>query len=305
VSRLLQVELTVPAKAVEAVSGALEQLGAQSVSLGDPGGEPILAAGPSAVTLWPTVVLTALLPAEVEELAVRERLARLPGVAPDVLSFAVLENRDWLREFRESLLPLRFGERLWICPPGVPCPDAVGVTVTLEPGLAFGSGAHPSTALCLRWLSGMQLDGCSVLDWGCGSGVLALAALALGARDATAIDVDPQALRATAENARRNRCAHALRISDPAGVPPAERYDVVVANILADSLIDLAPALRRHSSPGARVALGGILTAQAERVREACVPWLHLRLTEEFDGWALLSGTACTPVVRAAAPRSE
>jgi ribosomal protein L11 methyltransferase len=111
-------------------------------------------------------------------------------------------------------------------------------------------------------------------------------------------------LEATACNARRNGCAHALRISDPAQVPVDERHDIVVANILADSLIELAPVLQQHAQAGARVAMSGILTAQAQRVRNACVPWLDLRLTAELDGWVLLSGSPCTPVVRAAAPRS-
>lgn len=207
------------------------------------------------------------------------------------LRFEVVEERDWVREFRENLTPLRFGSRLWLCPPGMACPDPAGVALTLEPGLAFGSGSHPTTALCLAWLEGLPLTGRAVLDWGCGSGVLALATLALGAGSATALDIDPQALEATADNAARNRLTARLRIAPPAELGADERFDIVVANILAGSLIDLAPTLATHCTAGARVALSGILATQAAMVREACAPWLTLSLAGEADGWVLLTGT--------------
>ena len=292
--RWLQAELTIPATAVDAVAQALEQLAALSVSLSDPGGEPILEPGPGATPLWPEVIVTALLPPEAGEEAVRAALSRLTDPPGAGIRFAFIEARDWVREFRENLGPMRFGDRLWICPTGRPCPDPAGVAVTLEPGLAFGSGSHPTTALCLRWLDALDLRALTVLDWGCGSGVLAIAALALGAQSATALDIDPQALQATADNARRNGRAGGLRITDPARLPRGLRHDVVVANILADSLIALAPTLRHHAKAGARVALSGILTAQAERVRDACAPWLDLCLAAELDGWALLAGNTRT-----------
>jgi ribosomal protein L11 methyltransferase len=284
----------VPAAAVAAATEALEQLGALSVSLGDPGGEPILEPGPGATPLWPEVVVTALLPLETGEGAVRARLAGLSQAAASSVAFAYLEDRDWVREFRETLAPLRFGDRLWICPADASCPDPDGIAITLEPGLAFGSGTHPTTALCLRWLASLDLRTLTVLDWGCGSGVLALAALALGARTATAVDIDPQALQATADNARRNSRERGLRVADPAQVGRDERHDVIVANILADSLIGLSPTLRLHSAAGARVALSGILAAQAGRVCDACAPWLDLRPAAGLDGWVLLTGTART-----------
>lgn len=269
----------------------LEELGALSVSLGDPGGDPILEPDPGATPLWPEVVVTALLPPDAGEDAVRNRLARLPGQRLPGIGFTFIEERDWVREFRDNLAPLRFGERLWICPAGMPCPDPAGVAVTLEPGLAFGSGSHPTTALCLQWLAGMTLRGLTVLDWGCGSGVLAIAALALGAQAVTALDIDPQALQATADNARRNGHAGGLRIADPAGLQPGERHDVLVANILAGSVIALAPTFHQHCKAGARVALSGILAGQAEQVRDACAPWLELHLAAELNGWVLLAGT--------------
>ncbi len=291
ITRWLQAELTVPATAVDAVEQALRESGALSVSLSDPGGEPILEPGPGATPLWESVIVTALLPGASATAEVRKRIGVALGVPVPRVAFAGIEERDWVREFRENLKPLRFGPRLWICPEGQACPDAQGVTVTLEPGLAFGSGSHPTTAMCLEWLAGMDLAGRSILDWGCGSGVLGIAALALGARTVTALDIDPQALQSTRANALRNGRTAELQVLHPAAMPPDDLHDVVVANILADSLVALAPALRRHCSAGARVALSGILAAQAGRVRDACAPWLDLSHAGELHGWALLAGT--------------
>jgi ribosomal protein L11 methyltransferase len=288
----LQVEISVPAADVERVDTALQGLGALSVSLTDPGGAPILEPAPGSTPLWPEVIVGALLPAGVAEPAVRARLrAALPGHSLGI-RFSRLEERDWVREFRENLAPLRFGARLWICPAGTACPDPAGVAVVLEPGLAFGSGSHPTTAMCLQWLAELPLRGASVLDWGCGSGILAIAALALGARSVTALDIDPQALQATRDNARQNGVEQALQVRHPDELPADARYDVVVANILAGSLIELAPRLARHCGGGARVALSGILDAQARVVRESCAPWLDLRLAADAGGWVLLAGTA-------------
>lgn len=288
----LQVEISVPAADVDTVDAALQDLGALSVTLTDPGGTPILEPAPGSTPLWPEVVVGALLPAGIEEPAVRARLREaLPAHSPTI-RFSLLEERDWVREFRENLAPLRFGAHLWICPAGTACPDPEGVAVVLEPGLAFGSGSHPTTAMCLDWLAGLPLRGAAVLDWGCGSGILAIAALALGARSVTALDIDPQALQATRDNARQNGVEQALQVRHPDELPPEERYDVVVANILAGSLIELAPRLARHCRTGAHMALSGILDAQARAVRESCAPWLELRLAAEAGGWVLLTGTA-------------
>jgi len=287
----LQAELTVPASAVQAVEQALEELGALSVALADPGSEPILEPAPGAMPLWQHVTVTALLPAQCSPSAVRRRLRSALGGRPPRLRLTALEERDWVREFREQLRPARFGARLWICPPGEDCPDAAAARVTLEPGLAFGSGSHPTTALCLEWLAGLDLEGRAVLDWGCGSGVLAISALALGAERALGVDIDPQALEAARSNALRNGQADRLSVALPTEVPASARYDVVVANILADTLVGLAPILRHHCSAGARVALSGILAAQADGVRAACTSWFDLGQAVELNGWALLTGT--------------
>jgi ribosomal protein L11 methyltransferase len=158
--------------------------------------------------------------------------------------------------------------------------------------------------MCLDWLAGQELSNLSVLDWGCGSGVLAIAAIALGAKSVTALDIDRQAIQATLENAQRNGCSNRLRVHHPEELPKDQTFDVVVANILAGSLIELAPSLARHCRPGARVVLSGILASQAQPVRTACVPWLDLHLAVTRDDWVLLEGVPVTPANKVIAPKT-
>jgi ribosomal protein L11 methyltransferase len=194
-------------------------------------------------------------------------------------------EREWLKDFR----PMRFGRRLWVVPAGQ-APDAPsGVVLELDPGLAFGTGTHATTALCLEWLDARIQGGERVLDYGCGSGILALAALSLGAGSAAAFDIDPQALTATRENAARlglaARVVIAARPEALAGV-----FDIVLANILAGPLIELAPRLATLVRAGGEIVLAGMLEAQAAEVAQAYRPWFHIGPTVERDGWALLAG---------------
>jgi len=289
-ARWLQAELTVAAADIGAVESALEELGTLAVSLADPGGEPVLEPAPGEAPLWSEVVVSALFAPEADRQAIAARLAEALGRPLPGLRFEGVAERDWVREFREELRPMRFGRALWICPADLACPDPGATVLRLDPGLAFGSGSHPTTAMCLEWLAGQELRGRSVLDFGCGSGVLALAALALGARSAVATDIDPQALQAAAANARVNGLDDRLRVVPPDALATDECFDVVVANILADSLIALAPTLRARCKTGARVALSGILDRQSARVRDACAPWLQLHVAAGFSGWSLLDG---------------
>jgi ribosomal protein L11 methyltransferase len=187
---------------------------------------------------------------------------------------------------------MRFGQRLWICPGGQrPLLDeaAIACLVELDPGLAFGTGTHPTTALCLEWLDGAQLQGRFVIDYGCGSGVLAIAALKLGAARALAIDIDPQALLATRDNAERNGVAERLMVTapDPADRAPA---DILLANILAEPLVELAPAFAERVTPGGCVVLSGILQGQAAPVASRYAAWFDMRPATTRDDWALLCG---------------
>jgi ribosomal protein L11 methyltransferase len=290
----LQIHLTLgdldPERAEEACTAA----GALAVTLSDAGDSPILEPAPGATPLWPRVSLAALFDPATDPAAVRAAL-RAALDAPDLeLRTELLADRAWEREWLRDFRPMRFGRRLWICPGGQPPPPAEVVgqppcIVWLDPGLAFGTGTHATTALCLEWLDGAALEGARVLDVGCGSGVLAVAALALGARTALALDIDPQALIATDQNAARNGVRERLTIRD-AGADWGADHDVVLANILAEPLVALAPRFARVTRPGARLVLSGLLAEQAEAVAAACAAWFDMEPARERAGWVGLVG---------------
>lgn len=190
----------------------------------------------------------------------------------------------------DNFQPLRFGQRLWIVPSWHQPPEPQAVNLHLDPGLAFGTGTHPTTALCLEWLDGQSLHDCNVLDFGCGSGILAIAALLLGAKQACGTDIDPQALEASRDNATRNGI-DAARF--PLYLPsemPADTFDLVLANILAGPLVQLAPTISQHVRQGGHLVLSGILAEQAEEVRAAYQADFILDPTAEKDGWVRISG---------------
>jgi ribosomal protein L11 methyltransferase len=271
------------------IEEVLTSLGATSVTLEDAADDPVLEPAPGETPLWPTIRIRALFQAPADRRAIEAGLAdRLPTATR--LNFELLEDRLWEREWLRDFHPMRFGHRLWVCPDGQAAGDAQAVRVALDPGLAFGTGTHPTTALCLEWLDGSELAGCRVIDYGCGSGILAIAALKLGAAKALAFDIDPQARLATRDNAVRNGVADRLTI--PA-VPPQEQAscDVLVANILAAPLTELAALFARLLRPGGRIALSGLLAEQAETVAAAYGPWFIIGATTVRDGWALLSGS--------------
>lgn len=263
--------------------------GALSVTLLDAGDDPVLEPPPGTTPLWKSVRLAALFTDGVDAGALAAAIGAALDLSPDRVQVARLEDRAWEREWLRDFHPMRFGRRLWICPGGQLAPDPDAVVLELDPGLAFGTGTHPTTALCLEWLDAAPLAGRSVLDYGCGSGVLALAALALGAAGACAVDIDPQARLATHENARRNGLEAGLEVVE-AIAPGAGPWDLVLANILAGPLIRLAPALARHTRPGGDLLLAGLLDEQAESVAVAYRPWFHMQVFRKRDGWTVLSG---------------
>ena len=213
---------------------------------------------------------------------------RLPELRLDQIRWSGLADQDWQNAWRDHFHATRFGTRLWICPEGdVPEAENAAVLV-LSPGLAFGTGAHPSTAMCLNWLDKWVKPGCSVLDYGCGSGVLSIAARRLGAGRVAAVDVDPQALQATRLNAARNDMAGELEVTRE---PPRGTFDLVVANILANTLTQLAGVLLGKCRTGGRVALSGILEEQAAGVCAAYTDGLRFEKDMSMQGWKLLHGT--------------
>ena len=271
------------------VEDVLTLLGASSVTLEDAADDPVLEPAPGETPLWPTIRVRALFAESADRGAIAAGLIGSLVLATR-LHFEVLSDRTWEREWLRDFRPMRFGRRLWVCPDGEAAGDPHGICVALDPGLAFGTGTHATTALCLEWLDGCDLAGRRVIDYGCGSGILAIAALKLGAARAVAFDIDPQALLAARENAERNGVADRLQVSATA---PEDRAscEVLVANILAQPLVELADRFAGLVQAGGRLALSGLLTDQAEPVAAAYRPWFMIGKTAARDGWALLSGS--------------
>ena len=290
----LQIHLSLDGLDPEAVEDACIDTGAIAVTLQDAGDAPILEPLPGATPLWPSIALSALYAINTDPPALVSALRQRTGRADLEVRTEVLEDRPWEREWLKDFKPMRFGRRLWICPGGQPPPpeaaaQAQPVIVWLDPGLAFGTGTHPTTALCLAWLDGATLEGRRVLDVGCGSGVLAVAALRLGAASALAVDIDPQALIATAQNALRNGVEARLevRAAEPAW---SGDFEVVLANILAEPLVALAPRLAAATRRGGWLVLSGLLGPQAQAVASACGPWFDMAPPREREGWVGLVG---------------
>jgi ribosomal protein L11 methyltransferase len=267
-----------------------ENLGALSVTLGDAGDQPLMELPPESQQLWQQTRVTALFEGDQDAKALRAELATaLDGNLVARLRWERIEDRLWERVWLEHFKPMSFGRRLWICPQGQTVNQTDGVIVQLDPGLAFGTGTHPTTALCLTWLDGLDLSGKTLLDYGCGSGILAIAALKLGAHSALAVDHDPQALEASQDNAAKNGVADRLHTCLPADTP-ATQADILVANILAGPLMTLAPTLADLLKPGGHFALSGILTEQQAEVAGCYLPFADLQPTRQLEEWVLIPG---------------
>ena len=299
-------ELTVPCRQSEQprYEHALDDVGALAVTMLDANADTdnehaILEPGVGQTPLWDAITLTALFPHDADALLLLAALESFdPALDWSQTAFRNVEDQDWERAWMDQYAPLRFGTRTWIVPwnhelpSEADTPDAA--VVRLDPGLAFGSGTHPTTSLCLQWLdalaAGGELQGREVLDFGCGSGILALAALKLGAARAVGVDNDPQALLATRDNADRNGVGHALAVCLPDDETPAT-YPVVVANILASALDALADTLAARVMPGGRIALSGILDGQQAPLLQRYGAWFDgLQVAIEGD-WVRIDGT--------------
>ena len=269
---------------------ALLELGALSVTLQDNADEPVFEPGIGETPLWSETRVVALFEEGTDPEAVIATLSGQLQALPRWRAERV-EDQAWERAWMDDFQPQRFGERLWVCPSWCEPPDPNGVILALDPGLAFGTGTHPTTALCLEWLDGQPLAGATIVDYGCGSGILAIAALLLGAERAVAVDNDPQALIATRDNAERNGIAPERLVTClPGELPAGIRAEVVVANILAGPLQQLAPTLNGLCAEGGRLALSGILNEQAEAVAAAYRPWFTLTAPTTRAEWVRLDG---------------
>lgn len=276
----------------EGAEAACFAAGAVSVTLTDAVDDAILEPAPGEVRLWPHTVMQALFPSESAGPAAIIALAGALDLPASRIRVERVADRVWEREWLKDFHAMRFGRRLWVVPNHEPPPsDPDAVMVRLDPGLAFGTGTHPSTALCLTWLDSRLKADATVIDYGCGSGVLAVAAAKLGARAAHAFDIDPQALIATRDNAAANQVANRVFVHDTAASLP-EKADVVVANILAGTLVELAPQLCGRLRPGGQLILAGILRQQVHEVRAGFSRHIDLTVFAERDGWSALCGAS-------------
>lgn len=275
--------------APERVEAACLALGALAITYSDSRDDAVLEPAPGELRLWPATRLQALFPPDNDPAALGARLARALRLDQGRIDAAILGARPWEREWLRDFHPLRFGRRLWVCPRHEQVREHGAVIVTLDPGLAFGTGTHPSTALCLTWLDRELAPGSRVIDYGCGSGILGIAAALLGASQVQCFDVDPQALLATTENAAANAVADRLAVRAQVEALTGGA-DLLVANILAGTLCNLAGAFAALIRPGGRVLLAGILADQSETVAGAFAPWFDIGPSGPRDGWVALSG---------------
>ncbi len=299
-----EVVIEIAREHAEALSDALMEAGALSVSVedadegteaekplfGEPGMEPKEAA-------WDRSRVVALTDTDADQFAIVQEAAnaiQLP-VVPSFTTRAVADA-DWVRLTQSQFEPIHIGKNIWVVPSWHEAPDPDGLILELDPGLAFGTGSHPTTRLCMEWLEAHPAPGKSVLDYGCGSGILAMVAKKLGADDVAGVDIDPQAIESARANAERNNCTIDFYVPDDLAVAPNQRhakgqFDIVVANILSSPLKLMAPMLSGRVAPGGSLILSGVLARQAEEVAAAYAPFIKLGVWAEQDGWVALHGT--------------
>lgn len=287
----LQAQLTVDKGRAPLIELLFENLGAVAVTMEDAADEPMLEPAPGETPLWQATRITGLFEGDTDADSLRSTINQT--LATDVsrqLQLERLADQDWERAWMDQFHPMQFGRRLWICPSGGTITQTDAVIVDLDPGLAFGTGTHPTTALCLRWLDGHDLHRRTVIDFGCGSGVLGIAALKLGASRVVAVDHDPQAVLATRDNAARNAVSDRIEVRNSDGFE-GHSADMVVANILANVLIALAPRIEKLVTPGGQLVMSGVLQAQADDVMRAYADSLDFLAPQTQDDWVLLHGT--------------
>ncbi|PHQ74136.1 MAG: 50S ribosomal protein L11 methyltransferase [Marinobacter sp.] len=287
----LQLRLNTSQQYADIVGDEMMALGALSVTMMDAKDDPILEPAPGETPLWEEIAMMLLFDASIgtkDFLDAWKNNAHSAHTSAEV--FELLEDKDWEREWMDLFQPMQFGKRLWVCPSWKAIPDESAVNVMLDPGLAFGTGTHPTTALCLTWLDGEDLEGKTLIDYGCGSGILAIAALKLGASKVYAVDIDPQAIIATTENAKRNNVLDdRLMIGYPKDIKGVI-VDNVVANILSGPLVELVNEIADHCKIGGKIALSGILETQAVTTREAYTSWFEMAEPVYQQDWSRLNG---------------
>ena len=280
----------------EQLEDALLRAGALAVTLEDAGDQPVLEPAPGETPLWARTRITGLFDAQTDIEVVKGRLRCFLGASmlPEC-RLTQLEERNWVRAWMDHFHPMRFGQRLWVCPKSQTPPEPEAINIRLDPGLAFGTGTHPTTALCLEWLDGANLTGQTVLDYGCGSGILAIAAAKLGVKRVWAVDIDPQALLASDGNAAENEVEDRIELAEPTDLPTNLCVDVLLANILAGVLVRLTAEFGRRVKPGGQLVLSGILESHADAVRAAFDRDFSFGPIRRREDWVLLEGVRRNP----------
>lgn len=268
----------------------LEEQGSVAVTLEDDADQPLLEPLPGAAPLWKHTRVIGLFDQGVDVNRILNNIG--DSLAPTPMPAwrsKILADKDWERQWMKDFKPLQFGKRLWICPSWLSPPNPEAINILMDPGLAFGTGTHASTALCLEWLDSKDLDKKTGIDYGCGSGILAIAALKLGAQSMCAVDIDPQALISTGNNAEKNSVAASLSIYQPTDLPPTE-VDFLMANILASPLNRLSTQFAQLVKPDGYLVLAGILYSQANDVMDAYLPWFTFSPPTQRQEWVRLEG---------------
>ena len=286
----LQLKLDSPPEQAEQISDLLTELGASAVTFEDGADQPLFEPDPGETKLWNNTRVVGLFDANSDMPGIMEQLkSALGAAAPAQFQINPLEDKDWERAWMDNFKPIRFGQNLWICPSWHTPDDANAVNVMLDPGLAFGTGTHPTTALCLEWLDSHPPLGLDVIDYGCGSGILAIAAALLGAKHIEAVDHDPQAILATGDNAEKNGVADKISALLPSQFHD-KQVDLVLANILANPLLELAPRFADLVKPGGQIVLSGILAEQAEQIMQRYAEWFDLQPATQQQEWVRIDG---------------
>lgn len=288
-----QIAVGVEESVVEILSDIFIEWGAISVSFEDAGEQPLFEPAPGETPLWHHTRVIGLFESPVEESKLKERVTSQLHCRWSEWNSTLLEDQVWECAWLEHFQPMCFGNRLWVCPTSLEPPESADVCVRLDPGLAFGTGTHPTTALCLEWLESQALSGKVVMDYGCGSGLLAIAALALGAVSALGVDIDPQALTASLENAKKNHLSSTqFVLAYPEdSILTGQQVDILIANILSGPLIQLSSRIISFLKPGGKCALSGILENQVEEVEQAYKSEVIFLPPVYREGWVLLTGT--------------
>lgn len=290
----IQIRIHAQPPQVQTLEDSLQACGSLSVTLEDGADQPILEPELGSTPLWDSTQVIGLFPATEHPDELRQRLeqtyqAKRKEPLPDT-KIEILEDKDWIRAWMDEYHPMKFGERLWVCPSWREPPEPEAVNLLLDPGLAFGTGTHPTTSLCLKFLDRTVKGDELVVDFGCGSGILGIAALLLGADRMIGTDIDPQALIATEDNAGRNKVSNERYAVYLPENTPEVKADITVANILAGPLESLAPVIAGLTASGGRLALSGLLREQAEQVSSTYQEWFEMNPPEYEDDWAMLTG---------------